>query len=166
MLEASHCRLVLLAYSVATNIAVAAGTSSDAIQLDPFARATRGFTGCPEAPPPLLTEEQFRIVAHERAERGTYCALEGKCEPGGAYKRDPEVNERVRAAIAGDKRFATTSIWVTTTRRFVTLSGCVRSRGQQRALVAFARKQPGVDRVYDETHVGVAPARPKAGMPR
>ena len=164
MLEAR--RLVLLAYSVATGIALAAGTSSDAIQLDPFAQATRGFADCPESRPPLVTPAQLRIIAHERAERGTYCALEGRCEPGGAYKRDPEVNERVRAAIAGDKRFATTSIWVTTARRFVTLSGCVRSRGQQRALVAFARKQPGVDRVFDETHVGVAPARPKAEMTR
>ena len=48
----------------------------------------------------------MRIIAHERAERGTYCALEGRCEPGGAYRRDPEVNDRVRAAIAQDKRFA------------------------------------------------------------
>ena len=95
------------------------------IQLDPFAQATSGFKGCPVSSPPLVTPEQMRIIAHERAERGTYCALEGRCEPGGAYRRDPEVNERVRAAIAQDKRFADTSVAVTTTRRFVTLTGCV-----------------------------------------
>jgi hypothetical protein len=164
MLEARHC-LVALVCSAATNIAAAAGTSSGAIQLDPFAQATKGFSGCPATPPPLVTPEQFRIVAHERAERGTYCALEGKCEPGGAYKHDPEVNERVRAAIAGDKRFVTTSVWVTTTRGFVTLSGCVRSPGQQRALAAFVRKQLGVDRVFDETHVGTPAVRRKDQTP-
>ena len=83
---------------------------SSLIQLDPFAQATSGFKGCPASSPPLVTPEQMRIIAHERAERGTYCALEGRCEAGGAYHRDPEVNERVRAAIAGDKRFAGTSV--------------------------------------------------------
>ncbi len=165
MLEARHCCFALLLYAIATEPAAADESSSGAIQLDPFAPATNGFTGCPQTPPPLVTPERFRIIAHERAERGTYCALEGKCEPGGAYKHDPEVNERVRAAIAEDKRFATTSIWVTTNRRFVTLSGCVRSLGQQRALTALVRKQSGVDRVFDETRVGSPPVRPKAQAP-
>jgi len=131
------------------------------IQLDPFAQATSGLKGCPVSSPPLVTPEQMRIIAHERAERGTYCALEGRCEPGGAYKRDPEVNERVRAAIAQDKRFANTSVAVTTTRRFVTLTGCLRSAAQHRTLTAFVKGLPGVDRVFDETHVGIV--APKAG---
>jgi len=134
---------------------------SGGVQLDPFAQATAGYRGCPATTPPLLTPEQLRIVAHERAERGTYCALEGRCEPGGAYKHDPEVNDRVRVAIAADRRFASTSLWVTTTRRFVTVSGCVRSAVQKRALLAFVRKQAGVDRVFDETRIGTrAPAAP------
>jgi osmotically-inducible protein OsmY len=103
-----------------------------------------------------VTPEQMRIIAHERAERGTYCALEGRCEPGGAYRRDPEVNERVRAAIARDKRFAGTSVAVTTTRRFVTLTGCVHSATQRHALVALVKAESGVDRVFDETRVGIA----------
>ena len=159
MRRAKRCGLALLALAFAMDEAAAGESSSAGIQLDPFAQATRGYAGCPEAQPQLVTPEQMRIIAHERAERGTYCALEGKCEPGGAYKRDPEVNERVRSAIAGDKRFAATSVWVTTTRRFVTLVGCVRSATQQRALAAFAREQPGVDRVFDETRVGVKPPR-------
>ena len=148
----------LLAFAGA---AAHAAEPSGSIALDPFAQATAGYRGCPETKPPLLTPEQLRIVAHERAERGTYCALEGRCEPGGAYKHDPEVNERVRAAIAADPRFARTSLWVTTTRRFVTVSGCVHSLAQQRALVAFVRRQNGVDRVFDETRIGssAAPAR-------
>lgn len=144
-------------------IANVGATESALIQIDPFAQATNAFKGCPAASPPLVTPEQMRIIAHERAERGTYCALEGRCEPGGAYHRDPEVNERVTAAIAADKRFAGTSIAVTTTRRFVTLTGCVHSQAQRRALTDFVKAQSGVDRVFDETRVGIAAARPAAG---
>src|SRR4030095_5570929 len=98
-------------------LAFAATTSAradDKVQLDPFARATRGLTACPEQPPPLLSAEQARHEAHVRVERGLRCAMEGQCEPGGAYKRDPEINERIRASIAGDGRFTDTSVWVTT----------------------------------------------------
>jgi hypothetical protein len=134
--------------------------AAELIQIDPFAQATSSFKGCPPSSPPLVTPEQMRVIAHERAERGTYCALEGRCEPGGAYRRDPEVNERVRAAITQDKRFADTSVAVTTTRRFVTLTGCVHSSAQRRALVDLVKAQSGVDRVFDETRVGIAPTNP------
>ena len=142
---------------LAANIATA---DADRIQSDPFAQATNGYKGCPPGAPTLVTPDEMRIIAHERAERGTYCALEGRCEAGGAYRRDPEVNERVSTAIAADKRFAGTSVAVTTTRRFVTLTGCVRSMAQRRALRAFVQSQSGVDRVFDETHVGTAPPKP------
>jgi len=96
----------------------------------------------------------MHIIAHERAERGTSCALEGRCEPGGAYKRDPEINERVRAAVAAEPKFADTAVWITTTRKFVTLQGCVRTKAERRALVAFVGAQPGVERVLDELAIG------------
>ncbi|HYQ99364.1 MAG TPA: BON domain-containing protein [Casimicrobiaceae bacterium] len=136
----------------------------DAVLLDPFAQATRGLVGCPEVAPPYVSPERMRIIAHERAERGTTCALEGRCEPGGAYRRDPEINERVRAALASERRFADTSVWITTTRKFVTLQGCVRTKAERRALVAFVRAQPGVERVLDELTVG--PARKAAAAGR
>jgi osmotically-inducible protein OsmY len=79
--------------------------------------------------------------------------MEGKCEPGGAYKRDPEVNERIRALIAGDRRFADTTVWVTTSRKWVTLQGCVRSTAQRKSLVAWIAKQRDVERVFDELAV-------------
>jgi len=127
---------------------------SELVLLDPFAQATRGFATCPEIKPPYVTLERMHIIAHERAERGTMCALEGRCEPGGAYKRDPEINERVRAAVAAERKFADTSVWVTTTRKFVTLQGCVRTQAERRALVAFVAKQQGVERVLDELALG------------
>ncbi|HET7095879.1 MAG TPA: BON domain-containing protein [Casimicrobiaceae bacterium] len=136
-------------------IASAPARAEDKVQLDPFARATSGFAACPEQAPPLLTAEAARVESHVRVERGLRCAMEGKCEPGGAYKRDPEVNERIRGLIAGDARFADASIWVTTTRKWVTLEGCVRSTAQRKALLALVSKQPDVERVFDELSTGL-----------
>jgi hypothetical protein len=150
---------VLAAY--ACPVAAQRAPAGEMIQLDPFAQASSGFPGCAATPPPLLTLEQSRIVAHERAERGTRCAMEGTCEPGGAYRRDSEVNERVRAAIAAAPKFANTSLWLTTTRKWVTVSGCVRTAAQRRALVEFVKAQPGVERVFDETRVGTNAANPR-----
>jgi hypothetical protein len=146
---------------------VAAASAADAppgdlVLIDPFAQATRGFAACPEVKPPFVTLKRMRIIGHERAERGTTCALEGRCEPGGAYRRDPEINERVCAALASERRFADTAVWVTTVRKFVTLSGCVRSQGERHALVAFVAAQPGVERVLDELSVGVPRRAPVA----
>ncbi len=130
-------------------------------QVDPFAQATDGFPSCPAAKPPLLTEQEMRVQAHERAERGTSCCLAGTCECGGAYKRDPEINERIVAAIRGDKRFRDTSVWVTTMRKFITLQGCVRSRLQGKALERLVKRQPDVAIVWNETTVGAKAARGK-----
>ena len=134
--------------------ACASARAEDKVQLDPFAQATHGFGACPEQPPPLLAPEQARVEAHVRVERGLRCAMEGTCEPGGAYKRDPEINERMRAVIAGDPRFADASVWVTTSRKWVTLQGCVRSAAQRKSLVALIAKQQGVERVFDELSIG------------
>jgi hypothetical protein len=128
-------------------------------QLDPFTQVTSGYPGCPEAKPPILTEQEMRVSAHERAERGTSCCLAGTCECGGAYKRDPEINERVAAAIRANAQLANTSVWVTTTRKFVTLSGCVRSSTQKKALERLVKGQSDVAIVWNETSVGTRPAK-------
>ena len=134
---------------------VAAGASAAGaqIQLDPFARATSAIASCPTVTPRIYTTEEAGAQAHARSERGTRCAMEGTCEPGGAYRRDPELNEAVRMAIAGDRRFVNTSVWVTTSRRWVTLQGCVASKAQRNALVKFVERQPRVERVFDELTV-------------
>jgi hypothetical protein len=149
--ENTHVRL---AASIAAALCVASAPAADLIELDPFAQATTGMAACPASMPRQWTVDEMRTEAHVRSERGTRCALEGTCEPGGAYKRDPEVNEQVRVAIATDKRFADTSVWVTTSRKWVTLRGCVRSSSQRKALVNFLSKQPNVERVFDELTVG------------
>lgn len=131
-------------------LAVAAFAGETDYQLDPFGRATYGSAACPVVKAARLTAEEMRAEAHARVERGTRCALEGTCEPGGAYKRDPEINAQVIAAIDANGHFRDTSVWVTTSRGWVTLEGCVRSTAQRRSLVAFVAKQPGVTRVFDE----------------
>jgi len=127
--------------------------ANDLMQLDPFAQATAGYPSCPAAHARMYTLDEARNAAHARVERGTRCAMEGTCEPGGAYRRDPEINEAVRAAIAADKRFASTAVWVSTSRKWVTVEGCVRSASQRKALVKLVAAQPRVERVFDSLKV-------------
>jgi hypothetical protein len=121
---------------------------------DPFAQATSGLPGCPVPEGPLTTEDEMRREGHARIERGTTCWLQNKCDEPNAYKRDPQINAAVVAAIAGDARFAGTSLWVTTQRKYVFLQGCVRSRAQIGQLVELARRVPRVEYVGDELLVG------------
>ncbi|HEX9278318.1 MAG TPA: BON domain-containing protein [Casimicrobiaceae bacterium] len=143
-------------FALASALAVlkAAAEEPRTYQLDPFAQASDGYASCPAAKPPVLTEQEMRATAHQRVERGTSCCLAGSCECGGAYKRDPEINERVVAAVRSDKRFRDTSVWVTTTRKFVTLQGCVRTKAQRKALERLVKRQPDVAIVWNETIIG------------
>jgi len=143
--------LALLAAAAALPLPLFA---ADSYQLDPFEQATAGFAACPTVAPPTLTPEQMRAQAHSRAERGTSCCLAGTCECGGSYKHDPEINAHVAAAIRNDPRFRDASVWITTTRKFVTLQGCVRTTAQRRALERLVRRQPDVALVWNETTVG------------
>ena len=133
----------------AGTLAVVAFAGEPAFQLDPFGQATSGDAACPIVTPTLLSAEQMRSEAHVRVERGTRCALEGTCEPGGAYKRDPQINAQVIAAISANVQFRDTSVWVTTSRGWITLEGCVRSKAQRQTLLSFVAKQPDVQRVFD-----------------
>ncbi|MDL1861529.1 BON domain-containing protein [Betaproteobacteria bacterium PRO7] len=121
---------------------------------DPFAQATSGLSGCPAPEGPLTTEDEMRREGHARIERGTTCWLQKKCDEPNAYKSDPQINAAVVAAIAGDARFAGTSVWVTTQRKFVFLQGCVRTRAQIGQLVELVRRVPRVEYVGDELLVG------------
>ena len=151
-----------IAFGVGAAIISTAGAEGPrTYQLDPFTQATGGYAGCPEAKPPVLTEQEMRVSAHERAERGTSCCLAGTCECGGAYKRDPEINERVAAAIKADARFANTSVWVTTTRKFLTRQGCVRTARQKKALERLVKRQSDVAIVWNDTIVGTKPPKSK-----
>ena len=154
-------RLIILALTCSLTALAAAADAPRTYQLDPFVQATAGYAGCPTVQPPVLTEQEMRASAHSRAERGTSCCLAGTCECGGAYKRDPEINVRVVDALKNDKRFRNTSLWVTTTRKFVTLQGCVTNAAQKKTLERLVKNVPGVELVWNETTVGVKPSPKK-----
>jgi len=82
------------------------------------------------------------------------CCLAGTCECGGPYKHDAEINDRVVEVIRVDKRFRDTAVWVTTTRGFVTLRGCVRTPAQKNALAQVVKRQAGVALVWNEVAIG------------
>jgi hypothetical protein len=121
---------------------------------DPFAQATSGLPGCPVPAGPLMTEAEMRRDSHYRLNRGTTCWLEKKCEEPNAYARDPQINQAVVAAITADRRFADTSVWVITLRKFVFLQGCVRARTQIAQLLELVRRVPRVEYAGDELIVG------------
>lgn len=157
-------RTLIPALALSASALIASSAAADeprTYQLDPFAQATSGYAGCPEAKPPVLTEQEMQITAHQRVERGTSCCLAGTCECGGAYKRDPEINARVVDAIASDARFRSTSVWVTTTRKFVTVEGCVHNAIQKKALEQLVKHQADVAIVWNETIIGTKPPAKK-----
>lgn len=121
---------------------------------DPFAQATKGQTRCPVPEGPLLTEAEMRASAHARAERGTRCWLEKKCDSPNAYRYDQRINENVVTRLGGDPRFADSSVWALTQRGFVFLQGCVRAEKQRKMIIGAVAALPRVERVIDELQVG------------
>src|SRR6266700_2547157 len=149
-------KVLVLVYLIGPFAAYGAEEAPRTYQLDSFSQATSGYAACPSVKPPLLDEQQMRAQAHSRAERGTSCCLAGTCECGGAYKHDAEINDRVVAAIRNDKRFSDTAVWVTTTRGFVSLRGCVRNPVQKNTLAQVVKRQAGVALVWNEVAIGPA----------
>jgi hypothetical protein len=126
----------------------------------PFAAATEGLPACPRPEGPLMTEDEMRSAAHARIERGTSCWLAGQCEDSNAYRRDPEIQQRVLESIRAGRAFARSSVWVTTERRWVTLQGCLESGALRARLIERVRRVEGVDIVFDQLIVGTA-SRPR-----
>ena len=104
---------------------------------------------CPVPDGPLMTEAEMRTESHARAERGTRCWLEGKCDSPSAYKYDKPINENATTRLAGDPRFKDSTVWVRTLRGFVFLQGCVRSEKQRKEMIGAVAALPRVDRVLE-----------------
>jgi BON domain len=122
----------------------------------PFDQAVAGTRRCPRPEGPLITEAEMRLQAHGRIERGTSCWLAKKCEDSNAYRRDAEIQRRVLQSIRSDATLATSSVWVTTERRYVTLQGCVGSTREKSKLLARVRAVEGVEQVFDQLIVGTS----------
>lgn len=120
---------------------------------DPFVQATSGLSECPVSPGPMITEAEKRAQEHGRVERGTTCYRMGRCRLPNAYLYDAEIIPRVQKAIAMDGRFADTSVWAEGQRRWVWLTGCVRSAEQATALEQLVRNIDDVEAVVNEVKV-------------
>lgn len=59
-------------------------------------------------------------------------------------------------SIRSDRRFAQSSVWVTTGRRYVTLQSCAGSVEVKLRLLAQVRAVEGVEQVFDQLIVGTA----------
>jgi hypothetical protein len=101
---------------------------------DPFLQVTSAIRGCPVPRPPGYTEAEIREEAHVRAQHGTSCYQSGRCRLPNSYLYDKEIIPRVQQYIRRDGRFDDTSVWIKGERRFVTLSGCVRTKEQKAEL--------------------------------
>ncbi|HJV61684.1 MAG TPA: BON domain-containing protein [Albitalea sp.] len=113
---------------------------------DPFVRATKGGP-CAAPLGPAYTEAQRRAEAHSRIERGTSCWLAGTCSEPNAYRYDHRIADAAVAALRADPALATSTLWVTVQRRFVTLQGCVRDEAQAALAERVAQKVPDVQAV-------------------
>ena len=120
---------------------------------DPLLQVTRAIADCPPHDRRKVTQEQMRTEAHSRVERGTRCYQSGRCRLPNAYMYDQEIIPRVNKAILADGRFSETSLWIEGQRRWVWLSGCVRTRAQAVALERLVRSIDDVESVINELTV-------------
>ena len=81
------------------------------------------------------------------------------CSP---HSSDAAINGRVKAAIAQEPGLKGTTVWVSTDKKVVHLSGTVKSRAERAMLVSVARGVEGVQNVKTDLVVEAAPPKTAA----
>ena len=134
-----NSRLLLVALAM---VATAPCGAQDGLQNwfnDPFFQISAAIPDCPLPAGPFTDENDKRIQAHRRAEKGTTCWLAKECDRPNAYVYDRDIAEGLKAALRERGLFADTTVWVTVQGRVVYLEGCAVSESVVPALEAFAR---------------------------
>ena len=134
-----NSRLLLVALAM---VASAPCGAQDGLQNwfnDPFFQISAAIPDCPLPAGPFTDENDKRIQAHRRAEKGTTCWLAKECDRPNAYVYDHDIAEGLKAALRERGLFADTTVWVTVQGRVVYLEGCAVSESVVPALEAFAR---------------------------
>ncbi len=121
---------------------------------EPFVQVMAGLPGCPVPDPPGVTPQELRELAHDRAQRGVSCWLDGRCRLPNAYLYDAEIIPRVQQALRYAGGFTNTSIWAAGSRRFVWLQGCVTSAEQAAEAERIARRIDDVEGVVNQLMIG------------
>jgi hypothetical protein len=112
---------------------------------DPFFQISTAVPNCPMPVGPFVTEEQRFIDAHHRAERGTSCWLEGKCDRPNSYAYDQDIADAFKAELSKHNPFTESTLWVTVQGRAVYIEGCAPDKSIVARLEAFARALPYVE---------------------
>ena len=81
------------------------------------------------------------------------------CSP---HSSDAAINSRVKAAIAQEPGLKGTTVWVSTDKKVVHLSGTVKSRAERAMLVSVARGIEGVQDVKTDLQVQAAQTKTAA----
>ena len=81
------------------------------------------------------------------------------CSP---HFSDAAINSRVKAAIAQEPGLKGTTVWVSTDKKVVHLSGTVKSRAERAMLISVARGVEGVQNVKTDLVVEAAPPKTAA----
>lgn len=133
---------------------------------DPFLQVTAGLPSCPTPEPPGVTADEAAALAHDRAQRGVSCWLDGRCRLPNAYLYDAEITPRAQQALRLDGRFGDTSLWVGSQRRWVRLQGCVSTVAQAAEAERVLRRIDDVEGVHIELMVGVDGRPAYRALPR
>ena len=134
-----NSRVLLVALAM---VATAPCGAQDGLQNwfnDPFFQISAAIPDCPLPAGPFTDENDKRVQAHRRAEKGTTCWLAKECDRPNAYVYDHDIAEGLKAALRERGLFADTTVWVTVQGRVVYLEGCAASESVVPALEAFAR---------------------------
>ncbi|MEP7297111.1 MAG: hypothetical protein ABI702_13065 [Burkholderiales bacterium] len=111
---------------------------------DPFFQVTAALPGCPLPAGPFTDENDRRVQAHRRAEKGTTCWLAKECDRPNAYVYDHDIAEALQAAWRERHPFAATTLWVTVQGRVVYIEGCATTESVATELESFVRSVPHV----------------------
>jgi len=134
-----NSRVLLVALAMVTSAPCGAQDGLQNWFNDPFFQISAAIPDCPLPAGPFTDENDKRIQAHRRAEKGTTCWLAKECDRPNAYVYDHDIAEGLKAALRERGLFADTTVWVTVQGRVVYLEGCAVSESVVPALEAFAR---------------------------
>jgi hypothetical protein len=127
---------------------------------DPFFQVSHAVAQCPVPAGPFITEDERRVQAHHRAERGTTCWLAGTCDRPNDYAYDATIAEAVKAALATSPLLARTTLWVTVQGRIVFIEGCAADESVGLSLESLVRPLPDVRQAVSNVYTGAPGTKP------
>lgn len=122
---------------------------------DPFFQISSGVPNCPLPAGPFITEDEKRVQAHHRAERGTTCWLSGQCDRPNFYAYDADIAQALKAALQTKSvELKNTTLWVTVQGRVVYIEGCARGARVAPQMEGLARSVPNVQQAIAAVYAG------------